>query len=464
MSIITTTKRERKNITARMCEAKVAKQTKHYDRSVSGFYVSLNPTAPATFFLKYTDPATHKRSSVKIGVYHPETFGVDKARTEAHALKWRIARGEDVAQARRQAKARQAKLSGVTVNQIIEERITWMSTPVRKADGELRPRIESWSNVASHLDRFVSPRLGKMIASEVTKADIAQLSNDIVAGAFGKPSVANARHMRRAASAMFSWAAEAGRDYVTASPCVNLPPLDEEHPRDRVLTEDEIRTLWHGLDREDMPWDRRTRLAIKFALATMLRSSELLHIHRDELNTDNGAPSVDIPARRVKKRRVINQPLSELALEIVKEAMGNYEYVFTGRFGDAPLARNAMASALRGTKKKVNGKMVTKTMGLCELLGLKPFTPHDLRRTAATMCGELSLSEAGISLCLDHQANKDENGKPLPAVTRKVYNLATRARVAKKREVLDAWAIELRRIIGTPIEVMGVDPDLRLAA
>jgi hypothetical protein len=35
-------------------------------------------------------------------------------------------------------------------------------------------------------------------------------------------------------------------------------------------------------------------------------------------------------------------------------------------------------------------------------------------------------------------------------VTRKVYNLATRARVAKKRKVLDAWAIELRRIIGAP--------------
>jgi hypothetical protein len=58
----------------------------------------------------------------------------------------------------------------------------------------------------------------------------------------------------------------------------------------------------------------------------------------------------------------------------------------------------------------------------------------------------------GISLCLDHQANKDENGKPLPPVTRKVYNLATRARVAKKRAVLDAWAIELRRIICEPVQ------------
>ena len=95
-----------------------------------------------------------------------------------------------------------------------------MKTPVKKPDGEMRPRIESWENVASHLRRFLSPRLGKKIAGEVTKHDIATLSNDIVAGKLGVPSVANARHMRRAASGLFNWAAEAGRDYVTASPCV----------------------------------------------------------------------------------------------------------------------------------------------------------------------------------------------------------------------------------------------------
>ena len=203
------------------------------------------------------------------------------------------------------------------------------------------PRIESWENVASHLRRFLSPGLGKKIAGEVTKHDIATLSNDIVAGRFGgKASVSNARQLRRAASGLFNWAAEAGRDYVSASPCVNLPKLDDEHPRDRVLCEDEVRTLWHGLDREDMPWDRRTRPAIKFALTTMLRSGELLPIHHGELNAGNG--TVDIPARRVKRRRVINQPLSDLALEVIDEAMGNYEYAFTGRYGDAPLSRSSM--------------------------------------------------------------------------------------------------------------------------
>jgi integrase len=448
-------------LTDRHCEKRVNRRVKIYDRKCPGLYVSVIPAGVATFNFKFTDPTTGKQRTKWLGVYNPD-FKVDNARTAVYALKNRLGNGDNIAETLRQNKAQRAR-QGKTVDEIIEERIEWMQTPVLKADGEKRPRIESWENVARHLRNFLSPRLGKKLAAEVTKHDIATLSNDIVAGKHGgKASVSNARHMRRAASGLFNWAAEAGRDYVTASPCVNLPKLDEEHPRDRVLTEDEIRTLWHGLDREDLPWDRKTRLAIKFALTTMLRSGEMLPIHRDELNTENG--TVDIPARRVKKRRAINQPLSDLALEIITLAMGNYEYAFTGRFGDAPLARQAMSGALAGTKMTRNGKPVTRTPGICELLGIAPFTPHDLRRTAATMCGELGLSESAIALCLDHQANKDENGKPLPAVTNRVYNRAVRIRVAKKREVLDAWAIELRRIIGEPAVKAVGEGELRLAA
>jgi integrase len=119
-----------------------------------------------------------------------------------------------------------------------------------------------------------------------------------------------------------------------------------------------------------------------------------------------------------------------------------------------------MSGALTGTKTTKNGKRVTRTPGICELLGLASFTPHDLRRTAATMCGELGLSDAGISLCLDHQMSKDENGKPLPAVTNKVYNLATRNRVEKKRKALDAWATELRRFIDKRKSHCLLPPDL----
>ena len=243
----------------------------------------------ATFNFKFIDKTTGKQRSTVLGVYNPETFGVEQARSKVYGLKGMAA--AELVERLRQTKVQTAG-RGRTVNEIIKERINWIKTPVRKADGEMLPRIESWENVARHLRNFIGPRLGKKVASEVTKHDIATLSNHIVAGKHGgKASVSNARHMRRAASGLFNWAAEAGRDYVTASPCANLPKLDEEHPRDRVLTEDEIRTLWHGLDRNDLPWDRTTRLAIKFALVTMLRCGELLPIHRDEINT-NEAPSI----------------------------------------------------------------------------------------------------------------------------------------------------------------------------
>lgn len=57
---------------------------------------------------------------------------------------------------------------------------------------------------------------------------------------------------------------------------LQLPELGTEHSRPRVLSADEIRIFWHGLDRADLPWDQRTRLALKFDLVTMLRSAELL--------------------------------------------------------------------------------------------------------------------------------------------------------------------------------------------
>ncbi|XUM23083.1 hypothetical protein ACRAVF_06600 [Bradyrhizobium oligotrophicum S58] len=67
-------------------------------------------------------------------------------------------------------------------------------------------------------------------------------------GELSVPSIANARHMRRADSGLFNSAVEASRNYVTASPCVNLLKLDAEHPRTRVLSEDGIRAFWHGPD------------------------------------------------------------------------------------------------------------------------------------------------------------------------------------------------------------------------
>jgi len=433
-------------LTDRMCIRRGAKRIKIYDRKCPGLYVSITVAGVATFAYKFTDPATGKQRSVTLGVYNPETSTVEDARSKVYALK--ALDPAALVEQLRQTKTAKGK-HGKTVAEIVEARIDWMQQLEQKADGEKRPRIESWENVASHLRRFVKPSLGNKIASDVTRQDIAKLSNDILDGKYGRPSISNARHMRRAVSGLYRWASEAGRDYVpeTCRPCFNLPKLPKEHARKRVLNEGEIRTLWHGLDRDDLPWDRRTRLAIKFELVTMLRSAELVAANRDELiDLDGAAPLLRVPAKRVKKRRVIEQPLSSLAVEIIKEALASndQQFVFESPvYRGQPLHRTVMSTALRGTKhEKCKGK--TKTPGLCELLGLKPFSPHDLRRTAATLAGELGFSEAAIAKCLDHAVTKDD-GEKVQRVTG-VY--VHSKRMNQKRAVLEGIAAELRRIVG----------------
>jgi integrase len=144
-----------------------------------------------------------------------------------------------------------------------------------------------------------------------------------------------------------------------------------------------------------------------------------------------------MPLKRVKKRRVIQQPLSDLAVEIIKEALAsdNQQFVFESpMYKGQPIHRKAMADALRGTKHE---RHPTKTPGICKLLDLKPFTPHDLRRTAATLAGDLGFDDAWIAKCLDHAASK-KGDVIVPTVTGKIYN--HNKRMKQKREVLDAAA------------------------
>ena len=227
--------------------------------------------------------------------------------------------------------------------------------------------------------------------------------------------------------------------------------MPKEPPRKRKLSHEEIRVLWHGLDRPDMPIDRKICLALKFALASALRSIEFLHIHQDELQgrgLNDSKPLVIIPEERVKKAREIHQPLSDLAVEIAREAMGNYPWMFAGRFGTEPLNRKAMACALRGKTKRVKGKVVIESEGICRFLGMRPFTPHDLRRTAASLMGSIKVPRSIIALCLDHVIKADEFGD-VSAVTG-VYD--TDQRIDEKRDALQKLADEIRRIVSAPME------------
>ena len=68
-------------------------------------------------------------------------------------------------------------------------------------------------------------------------------------------------------------------------------------------------------------------------------------------------------------------------------------------------------------------------------IGLENFTPHDLRRTAATGMGELGFSGEIIGKVLNH-------------TTKSVTGIYNRYDMAKeKREALEAWSEHLRSVV-----------------
>src|SRR3954447_21319469 len=135
-------------LTDRLCEKRVAERAKLYDRKCPGLYVSITTAGVATFSHKFTDRQTGKQRTGWLGVYNPETFTVEDARSRVYGLKGLGA--EALAETFRDQKAAKAR-RGKTVAEIIEERIDWMKTLVKKPDGEMRPRLEAWENAASHL-------------------------------------------------------------------------------------------------------------------------------------------------------------------------------------------------------------------------------------------------------------------------------------------------------------------------
>src|SRR6478735_12617896 len=74
-------------LTDRLCEKRVAKRAKLYDRKCPGLYVSITAAGVATFSYKFTDRQTGKQRTGWLGVYNPETFTVEDARSRVYGLK-----------------------------------------------------------------------------------------------------------------------------------------------------------------------------------------------------------------------------------------------------------------------------------------------------------------------------------------------------------------------------------------
>jgi len=167
----------------------------------------------------------------------------------------------------------------------------------------------SWKLDERMLNLDVLPAWGKRKARDITRRDIIALLDKIV----DRGAPASANRTLAVISKMFKFGVR--RDIVPATPCVNIERPAKENPRDRVLTEQEIRDFWLALDKSNI--GKSVRLAPKLQLLTAQRIGEVRGATWGEFDLNKGWWT--IPAARAKNGIAHHVPLSPEALAIIKD-------------------------------------------------------------------------------------------------------------------------------------------------
>ena len=363
-----------------------------------GFGIRVMPSGHKSWLFFYNFEG--KKQRMTLGAY-PATSLADARALHRNAQKC-LASSKNPATEQHKAKT-EAKIAD-TVNDLIEEYLEKWA----------KPRKRSWQEDERILKKDVASIIGKRKAKDVTKRDIILILDQVIDR--GAPIAAN--RTLAAIRRMFNFAVE--RDIITITPCYGVKAPSKENRRERVLSEDEIKSFWHGIDNASM--FETSKLALKLQLVTGQRKGEIVSAEWDEFDFKNNWWT--IPASKAKNGNPHLVPLSELALELLQELKtisNNSKWLFPSHLGNGHITPNAIDHALRKNLDKFEG--------------VKHFNPHDLRRTAASLMTSLGISRLVVSKLLNHVEN---------SVTA-IYDRHTYDE--EKRQAMKAWSIKLREVV-----------------
>ena len=371
-----------------------------YDSGRKGFGIRIEPTGRKTFFLEYR---FHGRSRIMTIGRYPQS-SLTMARSKA-ALAWeKIESGADPGLEIKPAK--QTDRKAITVKNLAFEYM----------EKHAKPKKKSWEKDQGMLDREIIPAIGSRKAKDIRKRDIITLLDRIT----DRGALAMANRVRSLISNMFRFAVE--RDILETSPCIFMGSPNKEKPRERFLTEKEIEKFWDGLNEGRM--GAKLRLALQLILVTAQRPGEV--VSAEWVEFDLNKKWWVIPSDKVKNKKTHRVPLSSLALELLKEIKvhsGKSDYLFPARCSTGSIKHTARASLSDAVQNHLAS------------FGVDHFTPHDLRRSAASQMTAIGVPRLTVSKILNHA-----EGGTTAIYDRHSYDL-------EKRQALETWARKLESIL-----------------
>lgn len=251
-----------------------------------------------------------------------------------------------------------------------------------------KPRVRPNTYVAEerYLKRHCRP-LHKKPVAKITFEEIAGLIRNLVRD-HGATSAARARG---ALLAFFTWCMREGMG-VKVNPVVDTAnPIKGREPRDRVLTDEEIRAIWRNCQ------DDEFGKIVRLLLLTACRRDEIGGLRWSEIDMAGGI--LLIPKERTKPKRALQLTLPATALDILGTVRRrNSRETLFGGGQNGFCAWSYATMALNSRITMAEGKP------------LAPWRIHDLRRTVRTRMGKLGVLPHVAELVLNHAGHKSGLG------------------------------------------------------
>jgi integrase len=431
-------------------KAETGKPLELWDASTPGLCLRVSDTGRKVWVYRYrTEDGRQPRLTLGL---HTKAFGLAEARDAANRIRIEVQDGGDPSGERKRRKAMARAQPIKTFNDLADAFLE------ASESGQWRPRNKkkrerTIRDERAILKRHARPVLGDLRLEEIDRATVRNLLRKMIARGIGAQTNRTHAVIRQA----FAYAV--GEERLALNPVAGLPPQADEAPRDRVLTDEELKALWgaleapHGLRKPArkgsdetvaMYVGRPLAIAVELCALLLQRRNEVAGMRLDELDLDQGIWT--IPAARMKGGQGHIVPLPPKAVTLIREAM---TLAKQGRESTPPV----VFPGARDAQKSIRPDSVTHTMrDLMAALGLRNASPHDLRRTGATnlVTERLGFAPFVVSKVLGHRS--DTGGAA--AVTLAHYALHDYA--PEKRRALEAWEGQLLEIVGEKVRPSNV--------
>jgi integrase len=380
---------------ARVTVPRGKSETIEFDDDVPGFGLRVRIGGSATWIFQYRQGTKQRR----ISLGSASAISAQNARERASQLHARVRLGEDPAGQKIESRARAVETFGSVLRPFLLH---------KKA--ALKPR--TYVEVERHL-LVNAKRLHGLQVDAIDRRTVAALLAEL---ATGKSSTV-ANHVRASLSAFFSWSMRQGLG--EANPVIGTGRAVANSSRDRVLTDDELRSIWAALG-NDHYGDIVRLLAL-----TGQRRDEIGSLRWHEVDFDKAV--IALPVERTKNHKLHDIPLSAAALTIIKNQprLAGRECVFgSGANGYSGWSKSKEALDAR----------------IADNGAIPAWRLHDLRRTVSTrMHDDLGIAPHIVEAVLNHISGHR-------AGVAGTYNRATYSK--EKAVALTRWAKHLLAIVG----------------